>query len=240
MWFDLDDITKTRWETAAGYSNLTGWELFLQDTCDRKVNGLLGCNDPKDLYQYKVGEIISPDSEQGGEFIAISQFLGGECKVWQKIVGKQKMYELVEYYEAVTSPIKVEMSYYSNLVDSGFWNYLRLRVSMLGVKGGVYDWYDEEVDLNKIQDWVRFSHTFGSDMDSIDRYYITILMEGLHGNFCFDNLNFEHDGENWAKNKNCDMVDEDVMPNWGYELYAWALAGNSGPCTFHSAYVDNT
>jgi len=162
LWDLLSEEEKELWRSAGDYTDLEGYNLFVQDTTYRLKNSIPGVATPSNYYQYKVGHLSIPEGSgsvllrQSGGYTLSGRI---EIHTWFKtavtadgsspntLILRFRYYRLVD---DVLEPVVIEYSYplstdwtsnhtYNDVVDnaSGGWEF---EIEAVNVKGDF--WFD--------------------------------------------------------------------------------------------------
>jgi len=236
IWSNMLESEKTAWENAGLHCGLTGWELFYQDTVYRMSNDLPGYISPNLNHQFKVGYV---EVYAGTEIFLLTQYHLDEYYVYQKNVGQEEAYTPVLIQEVLSGPIKIEFDYTCDMeVDEEEDGGVIVYVNFVGIKDGSPDSEYFYAELNPQTGWIRFSQTFTPTLDTIEAYFIELWFSFAVGIFMFDNVNFEHDSQNWAFDKNCDKISSIQLADWGFVGPAWDIEDNFEKGEAYSKYID--
>lgn len=235
LWDVQSDATRAVWDAAGVPSGLTGYQLFVQDTGFRILNGLPGIIVPSTFHQFKV---LRMDLGAIPEYFQIYQFHPASYDLLVRIPGKKNATQVVAVTETVTSPLVVEFDYQANLTFDPVASAFRLWVQVQGTKSGSPKTSNFFLGLDEVTGW---KHAFLScvlDFDTVSQYFVIIDGSDYSGFFDLDNIVIEHSGQNWAYDPRCDEV-QAAKYFWGggWRRY-WTSAGDSGYSGFDSEYID--
>lgn len=218
IWNAYSEAIKTAWNTAGGYTGLTGWKLFVKDKCYREVNGLVGEADPNNFYQALVGNI---HIEAPAEEVKIFQPHPSSYYISHKISGFKNMYSPLLVSERLTLPLVIGLSYKSNLVSTGAGSFAKFYAIVRRLYQGNNLEQILEIDIDLVADWKTVSATLTSLLGQYTSYSLYIHLYKLTGDLFFDNVKATHNGQNWVRDKNCDDINQvftrafyQVPKNW--------------------------
>jgi len=234
LWATLTTIQKTAWETAGAVCNLTGYQLFTQDTSYRLENSLSGVATPNNIYQYKVIHVYNANANW---YLSFSQCHRESYDLFIKNPNQKNAYTPTPITENFVPPLKVEFYYKADLTPNPAGNTFHVTVCLVGMKDGVRVTDYQNVELNPSTDWIKFSQDFNLDVDYIYYYYVTIYMFKYTGEAFFDNFNIEHDSQNFAINPSCDDIFRLAYIHLGFKYYAWEQSGGGGDSYFRNDYL---
>jgi hypothetical protein len=184
-WDLLSSLERSAWEDAGYWANMSGWDLFQQDTLYRINNGLAGTATPSEYHQLMVGKLTI---EAPAESCIIRQN-------WNMGMGGTFYYMF---------------NFQASFVSTGAGSYMDTFFywSEIDEWDEVYYW-EENVGLWNTDTWDWWDDGYG-DTDGYTLYYFEIVIYKYRGILYFDGLVFNHEDENIARDWQCNDVD----PNW--------------------------
>lgn len=207
LWNNLSLLEQTRWKQAGSATGMNGWNLFVQDTAYRLKYGIPGIAAPSNLHQYKVGriEIAAP-----AEKVILTQYHPELYYISKKMRGQTQLREDVAIRERLTLPLLIGTSYRCNLVPTR--EDYRARFYAI-----IYSSYqgrtiETEVGFNfDIEsDWKRDTAQLTEVIGIARSYNLRIELDGLRGWFEWDNVVAQHTGSNYARDKRCNDVNNEL------------------------------
>lgn len=206
-WDSLSPTQQTAWKSAAAVTSMNGWNLFVQDTAYRIKYGIPGLATPSLLHQYKVGriEIASPAQK-----VVLAQFHPNKYYVSKKMRGNTSQREDVAVIEKLNLPLEVGCSFRSNLTAvSG-----NPKVKFYAIVYSSYQGRTIETqtgfDIPLTSGWTSQTTTI-TDVIGVSRdYTLWIELDGVRGWLEWDNVVSRHTGTNWARDKRCSDVDNEL------------------------------
>lgn len=205
VWASFTIGEKDAWNSAGVASNLTGWKLFLKDTALRIANEISGYATPNDLYQAKVGRlsITSPATN-----IKIAQLHPQTYYVNRKVQGTRSQYEPVKIVEVFGLPIEIKASFKTVLTSAGVGAYAKFYVIVYSNYQGRIIENKAEIDMGLSTDWTRQTVSVSSVTGIFTGYTIFFEVYNATGDVYFDDIEANHSGHNWARDPNCDDIDQ--------------------------------
>lgn len=206
-WAGLSPTQQAAWKAAAAVTSMNGWNLFVQDTAYRIKYGMPGLAVPSLLHQYKVGrvEINAP-----AQRVVLEQLHPNKYYVSKKMRGDTTLREDVAVFEPFHLPLTVGCSYRSDLVDvtgTGSAKFYAI----------VYSQYQGRTIENQVgfdiplqTDWTQQQATITEVIGTSRDYNIWIVLDGVRGWFEWDNVVALHTGTNWARDKRCNDVNNNL------------------------------
>ena len=199
-WAALTPAQKAAWKTAGDASNYNQWNLFVQDTAYRLKYGLPGVATPSDLYQYKVGKLEIKAPANGAR---LKQYHPARYYKLKKVKGTKALWENVEIRELLVLPLKIELSYKSNLTaitdDARAKFYATIHSSYQGRTIETIAGFD----LLQSTAWTRNSFTATDVIGKARSYDLNLDFSGVVGEFYWDNVVARHSGTNYARDWRC-------------------------------------
>lgn len=208
---DLRDTLTTpeidAWKAAAAESGQNYWNLFVQDTAYRIKYGIGGLATPSPLHQYKVGriEILAPAQK-----VIIAQYHPNKYWASKKMRGPTTIREDVAIYETLLLPLEIGLSYKSNLssvVSSPIAKFYAIIYSSYQGRT-IESQVGFTLDLSSA--WQRQTVTATEVIGVARSYDLWIELDGVTGTLDFDNTLARHTGTNYARDKRCNDVNNEL------------------------------
>lgn len=209
-WNALSDVDRVAWKAAAAVTSMNGWNLYVQDRAYRIKYGIAGAAVPSLLHQYKVGrvEIAAPAQKT-----VLAQFHPVLYYVSKKMRGNTSQYEDVKVTEKLQLPLEVGCSFRSNLFavtgtpKAEFYAivYSNYQGRTIETKVGF--------DIPLISGWTSETATITDVLGVARSYTLFINLDGVRGYFEWDNVTANHTGTNWARDKRCSDVNNELTRN---------------------------
>lgn len=207
LWAGLSSTEQLKWKQAARVTNMNGWNLFVQDTCYRLKYGISGLATPSNLHQYKVGrvEIAAP-----AERVLLAQYHPELYYVSKKMRGATTLREDVPVRERLTLPLLIATSYRCNLVptrdDYRARFYAKIYSSYQGRTIETEVGFNFDITTNWKRDTAQLTEVIGFARS----YNLWIELDGVRGWFEWDNVVAQHTGSNYARDKRCNDVNNEL------------------------------
>lgn len=207
LWNGLDDAQRLQWKAAAAVTKMNGWNLFVQDTCYRLKYGIPGLAQPSLLHQYKVGriEIAAP-----AEKVVLKQYHPEKYYVSKKMRGDTQLREDVAIYEKFQLPLIIATSYRSALMSTRADYKARMYATIYSSYQGRTIETDVGFDFALETGWTRDSASVLDVLGVARSYDVTIELDGVRGWFEWDNPDMQHTGTNWARDRRCNDVNNEL------------------------------
>lgn len=206
-WEGLTNAERAAWKAAGATTGQNGWNLFVQDTSYRIKYGLSGLATPSLLHQYKVGHI---DIAAPAQAATLAQFHPRKYYTNKKMRGKTTQREDVAIYEPFALPLTIGCSFRSNLVAVTDQPKARFYAIIYSTYQGRT--IESEVGFNipLTTGWQSQTATI-SEVIGVGRFYnLWIDLSGVRGWLEWDNVVAQHTGTNWARDKRCTDVNNEL------------------------------
>jgi len=203
VWQALTAPEKAAWDLAGLASGLTGWKQFVVDTTERRKAGHAGYATPNELYQSEVGRILVESPATG---LQIEQSHPLTYFVQRKVPGTRSQYVPVEIVEPFTLPLSIAISYSSDLTPIDGSAFARFFCRVYSSYQGRTIETDVSIDLGMTEDWTRETASISAVKGLVRGYSAFIEVYNARGNLYFDNLEINHDSENWARDPHCNNI----------------------------------
>lgn len=207
MWNELTYLEQTRWKQAAGTTGMNGWNLFVQDTAYRLKYGIPGIATPSNLHQYKVGriEIAAP-----AERVLLVQYHPELYYVSKKMRGPTQLREDVAVHERLTLPLLIGCSYRCNLVPTREDYRARFYATIFSSYQGRTIETEVGFDFDIESDWQRDTAQLTEVIGVARAYNLRLELDGVRGWLEWDNVVAQHTGSNYARDKRCNDVNNEL------------------------------
>ena len=233
LWANLSDETKQLWYDYDPHAQQHGWRSFVADQCNRIKLGLEGVATPNQYHQDLVGKLLiqAPASE-----IKIGQYHPHTYQLYQKVAGSKDMYEMAEIKEAFSLPLKITISYKSNLVSTGPGTFVRFYASVRHLYQGQNLNHDLIINIPLINDWTSDNITTGTLSGLAQSYNLFIHIYNATGELLIDNIKAEHNGSNWVRDPFCKDINRNFTRQFSSVLANWAPITLPTGATYKSVY----
>lgn len=199
---DVDD-----WKAAAAAGGQNWWNLFVTDTSYRIKYGIAGRATPSLFHQYKVGriEIATPATR-----VKLVQYHPVLYYVNKKMRGSTTIRENVSITEKLSLPLTIGLSYKSNLGANG----TSPKAEFYAIIYSSYQGRTIEtklgLDLNLSQPWTT-AQAVATEVIGVARSYnIYFELTNVSGSLEYDNIVAVHTGTNYARDKRCNDVNNEL------------------------------
>jgi len=222
LWNAFSTAQKAAWTAAGAVCGKNGYRLFVQDQSYRIKYDLAGVATPSIYHQFKVGylKIEAPANE-----LKIEQLHPQFYWVLAAVKGKKGMKEPVKITENFTLPLIIGMNYKSSLVSQGAGSFARLYAEVWSIYQGrdIKTQFYIDIDFDtanfaafgfaEFGAW-EFGNFAGEDWAVVEAtcdfvhglaigYDLFIHLYNLRGDLYIDNINAEHNAQNWARDPFC-------------------------------------
>ena len=233
LWNAFSDGEKQAWNDAAAGQVKSGYNLFVQDQCIRIKNDIPGVATPSLLHQSWVGylNIEAPATE-----IKIAQYHPRAYWVSKKVTGKKGMSEPVEVTEDFALPLKIQLSYKSNLTSQGGGSFAKFYAVVRSSYQGQDIFTNNEISLDLSADWKEADVTLTEVQGYVIGYTLYFHLFNLRGTLLFDNIKSEHSSQNWARDPFCKNINEGFTKAFFQVPKHWVAVELPDGATFESFY----
>lgn len=235
VWNAFDITTKTAWSSAGAICNLSGWKLFLKDKCLRIINEISGNATPSTIYQALVGRI---HIESPASAIKLVQLHPQQYWVSRPVKNKKSMREPVMVTENFGLPLKIKISYKSNLSAYGGTAKARFYAVVISLYQGRKIENILEIPFTLLNDWATAEATLSNVLGYANSYNLYLELENVRGDLYFDNIDSEHSGTNWARDPYCNDVNESFTKAFYQIPDHWGVINISEGAFFESVYYN--
>ena len=206
-WESLSPAEVAAWKAAAAVTSMNGWNLFTQDTAYRIKFGLPGLATPSLLHQYKVGriEIAAP-----ADRVLLAQYHPNKYYVSKKMRGNTTQREDVAVYEKLTLPLTIGCSFRSGLTATKPQPKVRFYAIVYSLYQGRTIENQVGFDIPLSSDWTSATATITEVIGVSRDYNLWIELDGVRGWFEWDNVVAQHTATNWARDKRCNDVNNEL------------------------------
>lgn len=233
LWASLTPTQQTAWKAAAAVTGMNGWNLFVQDTAYRLKYGLSGLATPSLLHQYKVGRIEIAAPATGA---TIAQYHPNKYYVSKKMRGNTTQREDVAVIENLQLPLTVGCSFRTNLTAVTGEAKARFYAVVYSSYQGRTIESQTGFDLPLESDWQSQTSSITEVIGTSRSYNLWIELVGVRGWLEWDNVVAQHTGTNWARDKRClDVNNELTRVNFQIEK-SWEEQYLPNGAAFDSIY----
>lgn len=205
IWNAFSQEEKDAWNLAGTYTNLSGWKLFVKDKIYRIVNDIAGEAMPSIYHQALVGQL---HIEAPAQEIEIFQPHPYAYYISKKVTGTKGMYSPVLVQEKLVLPLTIGLSYKSNLVSIGEGSFAELYAVVRRLYQGVNIDTELIIDLDLQTDWKVATAVLSSVLGQYTSYSLYIHLYKLTGDLFIDNIKAMHTSQNWARDKDCNDINQ--------------------------------
>jgi hypothetical protein len=233
FWNSLTLTQQEAWTNAGSVCGLTGFRLFVQDTCARIKNGLSGLSTPSLLHQSLVGElkIASPATE-----LKIEQLHPESYYVYRKVTGSKTMYEPVKVTEDFALPLTISLSYKSDLVSVGAHPSAVYFAEVWSSYQGRDILTNLEIPLTLSQNWVNASAVLTNVLGYVVGYTLYFWLRDVTGYVYIDNVKAIHSGQNWVRDTNCQNISQEFTKAFQQIPSHWSPVVLPNGSEYHSVF----
>jgi len=233
IWRAFTDQQKADWKDADAHPRQHGWRTFIGDQCKRIKYGIPGQATPTILHQDMVGKILI---KEPAEEIKISQPHPHHYWISKKVTGKKGMYEPVEIEETLALPLKLTISYKSDLISTGAGSFVKFYALVRHLYQGQNLDHSEEISMDLSHAWETKETTVSSLIGDVVFYNLYIHLYKVRGTLLFDNVKVEHSGSNWARDTYCKNIDQSFSRYFYQVPKHWAVVTMPEGADYDSVY----
>jgi hypothetical protein len=235
VWNALTIPEKLAWTNAGAQCGLNGWRLFVQNMCARLEFGLSGPGTPSLLHQYKIGHInISAPASA----ISIIQTHPLSYYILRKVAGTKSQYEPVNIKEDFVVPLTIQLNCKTDLIASGVSPTAKFYAKIWYSYQGVDRYQNVEISLPLVHDWQTLSAVSPTIIGQIVAYDLYFTLQDVRGDLYFDNVKSIHSGQNWARDPNCNDINQTFTKIWYQIPKAWAEETLPDGASYGSIFPD--
>lgn len=187
---------------------------------------------------YHNGHVGKLEIEAPAKEIKLKQSHPYKYYVYQKVEGKEKMYKPEYISEAFSLPLKIAISYKSNLSSTGDGSFAYFYALVRRLYQGQNLTYKLKIDIPLVSNWdrqeINIARTTYYGLKSYGRdfygenfvglaisYNLFLHLYKVQGSLLFDNLVSQHSATNYARDPYCDEIDRvftrefsEIDPYW--------------------------
>lgn len=195
------------WKSAAAAGGQNWWNLFVTDTSYRIKYGMAGTAHPSLLHQYKVGriEIAAPATRA-----KLVQYHPVLYYINKKMRGSTTIREDVPITEKLLLPLTIGLSYKSNLGSNGATPKAEFYAIIFSSYQGRTIETKVGLSLNLSQPWTSATAVATEVIGVARSYNLYFELTDVSGSLEFDNIVATHTGTNYARDKRCNDVNNEL------------------------------
>lgn len=203
VWAGFDQSVRDAWDLAGLESSMTGWRLFVQDTAKRIANEISGYATPNTLYQSMVGRMSVQSPAVG---LKILQLHPQSYYINRKITGTRSQYAPVLVQENLSLPVDIAISYKSDLTAVDGEAFARFYIIIYSSYQGQTLENRCTIDFDLSHDWERKTASISGVIGRFRGYTAFIEINHAQGDLYFDNVEINHNSQNWARDPFCNSI----------------------------------
>jgi hypothetical protein len=233
-WAALSGAEKLAWSSAAAYSSLNGWRLFVADNSLRIKNDIAGVATPSVFHQSLVGQLHLEGSHP---WLKLIQPHPSDYWISRKVTGKKGMYEPVLFTERLILPLMIGLSYKSDLTVTDGDGYAR----MYAVVRRLYQGRNIDtlltIELDLSSDWQTVTATLSSVLGQYTQYVLYLDCYHVTGDLWIDNVKAVHSSQNWLRDPLCNDINEAFTKAFYQVPKHWTATEITAGCWYESVYL---
>lgn len=232
-WQALSDQERTDWTTAAAFSGMRGYTLFVKDKALRIINEMAGNATPSILHQAKVGEL---KIEAPAEEIQIYQAHPKSYWLDKPVYGKKGMRTQVMITEDLVLPLEISLSYKSDLTSTGGGSFAKFYAIIKRLYQGLTINVPLEINLDLQTDWKTASAELTEVLGQYTNYALYIHLYKVRGSLWIDNPKAEHSSQNWIRDPYCNDINQGFTKAFYQIPKHWAAVEIPEGSAYESVY----
>ena len=236
IWAEFEGVEKTAWSLAGAQTDLSGWQLFVQDQCIRIINDIAETAEPSVFHQSWVGAIVvaSPASN-----IKIAQFHPFSYWIKKKVRGVKGLYEPVFVTEPFTFPLALSINYKVER-DDALVPDIKFYAEIKSNYQGKEETHLCEIPLNYTpESWQNGTAEITGVRGIVIGYTLFIEATNFHGRILIDNIKAEHSSQNWVRDPFCKNIDQFFTVNYFQVPKHWVAVDLPNGAEFDSIYPED-
>ncbi len=235
VWDAFSAPQRAAWDAAGAVCSLTGWKLFIKDTAARMALDIPGYATPNNLYQCFVGRLHVEAPSSG---MKIAQLHPLNYYVLKKVRGTRSQYAPVLVYEQFQLPLQISFNFKSVLTSVG----AGARVRFYAVVDSQYQGRtipnELVLDIPLVGDWQTATATLSQVVGQVKGYTCYIELYNVYGDLYIDNFDIIHDAHNWARDPECNDINQGFTHAFYQVAKHWIAADVGEGCYFESEYYN--
>lgn len=255
LWDGLTEQEKADWKSVDPHFQQHGFRTFVADQSQRIKLGLNGVATPNQYHQDMVGKLLI---EAPAEELKIEQIHPTDYFVSNRVAGKKGMTEPVEVSELFELPLKIGLSYKSNLVSTGEGSFARLYATIRHLYQGQNLSHNEIIEIPLQSHWDSADVIISTLIGQAVSYSLFIHLYKVTGNLYIDNVQAIHSaiqiyaeygygtfgafefgnwsGQNWARDPFCKKIEQVFSRGFREIPNNWTPITQPSGATFLSIY----
>jgi len=233
LWAGFTDQQKQDWKDVDQHSHPHGWRTFVADQSKRIKLGIPGVATPSVYHQDMVGKLYI---ENPAEELKISQPHPGTYYVSRKVTGTKSQYEPVPVTEQLILPLKLDISYKSDLVSTGAGSFAKFYADVRRLYQGNNISQLLEINIPLSHAWETLTETLSEVTGEAVSYNLYLHLYKVTGTLLIDNVKATHTGSNWVRDTYCKAIEQDFTRAFYQVPKNWAPITNPTGAQFLSVY----
>lgn len=235
VWDSFTTSQKLAWASAGAVCSLSGWKLFIKDTAARISAGLSGYATPNNLYQCFVGRLHVEAPATG---MKIAQLHPLNYYVNKKVRGTRSQYTPLLMFEQFSLPLQIGLSFKTSLTSlNSDWKARFYCVVESHYQGRLIE-NIVEIPFGLNSDWQNATATISHVTGQVTGYTAYIELYNVRGDLFIDNFDIIHNGHNWARDPECNDINQGFTRAFYQIAKHWIAVDVSTGCYFESEYYN--
>lgn len=219
LWNNFTDEQQQAWKDVDPHSQQHGYRTFIADQAQRIKLELAGVATPNQYHQDLVGKLLI---ESPADELKITQLHPSSYWISQKVEGKKNMYQPIEISESFSLPLKITISYKSDLTSTGEGSFAHFYTVIRHLYQGQNLSYNLIVSIPLQSHWNKKDITISSLIGQAVSYDLYIHLYNVTGTLLIDNVKAEHSGSNWAIDSFCNKIEQTFSRGFYQVSQPWA------------------
>lgn len=257
LWNNFTNEQKQAWKDVDPHFQKHGYRTFIADQCIRIKLGLEGVATPNQYHQGMVGKLLI---EGEAEELKIKQLHPSSYWINYKVPGKDNMYEPVRITEPFSLPLKISISYKSDLTVTDGDGFARFYARTRHLYQGQNLSYDLIIDIPLQSNWNEEEVTISELPGQAVSYDLYIHLYKVTGTLLIDNVRAIHhaldfyadygkrvygtykyaewQGQNWARDPFCKKIEQSFDRGFYQILRHWTPIILPDGASYKSVYPE--
>lgn len=205
LWNGFSEGIKNDWRAVGEVLGLNKFQAFVSEQTARQNFKIPGVASPSLFHNGLVGEL---SIENPADELKIIQKHSRNYWISQNVSGKKSMKEPVLIDELVNFPIKISLNYSSDLVSLSENSFASFFIRVWSSFKGEDIYTDLVIPLDILTPWCYEERELLAVPGYFINYDIYFHLKDVQGKLWFDNLGIWHSGQNWARDRRCENINE--------------------------------
>ena len=232
-WRLVTEPQKAAWAENSAFSALTNWQAFISENAGRLRKGFSVTLDPPPLHTGNVGRVLSLDDSS---HFLVTQLHPKEYSALRRIPACPWRSRVVTITENFSFPLTLRIRYLLDVETSGDNPGARYSARVTTSYQGEDIVRVYSINLVPGTEWREVTLTITGQPGYFVSYDLEIEMLNYTANLYFDNVEANHSGMNWARDRKCNDVSRDFVRGFSQVLPYWIVQISENIAEFNSDY----